>query len=320
VAQPPRRLFCGLPSRSGRAQISSHIANGCEDAGQEGCNSFVTKYPYTLHKILLIPTSCAKRFYCGHRKLLLDKLELASYGCSMATSSTIDDSSVDFLHELGTRMASADALHEVLARVVDFASALVKCDSCLIYVLEGDELLLRASKNPHPEVVDRLKLRVGEGITGWVAEHREPVAVSKNASKDSRFQFFHELPEDTYEAFLSVPLMSRGRVVGVINLQHRRTHAHNQREIRLISTVGFLVGAEIEMARLETENTHLSQKLETRKIVERAKGILQRDLSLDEEQAYLALQRQSRQTRKSMREVAEAVVVTDEVRRSSRAI
>ena len=107
-------------------------------------------------------------------------------------------------------MASADALHEVLARVVDFASALVKCDSCLIYVLEDEQLLLRASKNPHPDVVDRLKLNVGEGITGWVAEHREPVAVSKNASKDPRFQFFHELPEDTYEAFLSVPLMSRG--------------------------------------------------------------------------------------------------------------
>ena len=136
-------------------------------------------------------------------------------------------------------MASADALHEVLARVVDFASALVKCDSCLIYVLEGAELLLRASKNPHPDVVDRLKLQVGEGITGWVAEHREPVAVSKNAAKDPRFQFFHELPEDTYEAFLSVPLMSRGRVVGVINLQHRRPHVHNPREVRLISTAGF---------------------------------------------------------------------------------
>jgi uroporphyrinogen-III synthase len=235
----------------------------------------------------------------------------------MAASSPINDSSVDFLHELGSRMASADALHEVLARVVDFASALMKCDSCLIYVLENEELVLRASKNPHPDVVDRLKLHVGEGITGWVAEHSEPVAVSQNASQDPRFRIFHELPEDTYQAFLSVPLMSRNRVVGVINLQHSRPHVHNQREIRLISTAGFLVGAEIEMARLETENSNLSQQLETRKIVERAKGILQRDLALDEEQAYLALQRQSRQKRKSMREVAEAVVLTDELRRGS---
>src|SRR6202451_2507756 len=110
---------------------------------------------------------------------------------------SVEDSHVDLLHEIGVRLATADGFHEVLTRVVDFASALVKCDSCLIYVLEGEELVLRASKNPHPEVVDRLKLRVGQGITGWVAEHKEPVAVSQNASHDPRFRFFYELPEDS---------------------------------------------------------------------------------------------------------------------------
>src|SRR5579884_3707863 len=100
---------------------------------------------------------------------------------------------------------ASDPLPVVLNRVVQFVSALVKCDSCFLYVLENDELVLRASKNPHPEVVDRLKLRVGEGITGWVAEHRQPVAVPQNAFEDPRFQFFSELPEDRYEAFLSVP-------------------------------------------------------------------------------------------------------------------
>jgi signal transduction protein with GAF and PtsI domain len=213
---------------------------------------------------------------------------------------SVEDSHVDLLHEIGVRLASADGFHEVLERVVEFASALVKCDACLVYVLEGDELVLRASKNPHPEIIDRLKLRVGQGITGWVAEHLEPVAVAEKAAHDPRFQFFNELPEDSYEAFLSVPLLCRGRVVGVINLQHRQHHVYRRREIRLISTIGFLVGAEIEMARLEGANLTLSEQLQTRKIVERAKGILQRDLGLNEEQAYLALQRQSRQKRKAM--------------------
>ena len=107
-------------------------------------------------------------------------------------------------------------------------------------------------------------------------------------------------------------------MVGVINLQHRQSHIYNKRQMRLISTIGFLVGAEIEMARLETENTQLSQQLETRKLVERAKGILQRELALDEEQAYLALQRQARQKRKTMKEVAEAIVLSEEVKNSSR--
>jgi signal transduction protein with GAF and PtsI domain len=227
---------------------------------------------------------------------------------------SVEDSHVDLLHEIGVRLATADGFHEVLARVVDFASALVKCDSCLIYVLEDEELVLRASKNQHPEIVDRLKLRIGQGITGWVAEHREPVAVAEKAASDPRFQFFNELPEDSYEAFLSVPLMCRGRVVGVINLQHRQPHVHKRREVRLISTVGFLVGAEIEMARLEDANSNLWEQLQTRKVVERAKGILQRDLGLSEEQAYLTLQRQSRQKRKAMKEIAEAIVLSDEVK------
>lgn len=226
----------------------------------------------------------------------------------------LEDSHVDLLHEIGTQLATADSLHNVLNRVVEFASALVKCDSCLIYVLEGDYLILRASKNPHPDIIDRLKLRVGQGITGWVAEHQEPVAISERAALDPRFQFFHELPEDSYEAFLSVPLMSRGRGVGVINLQHRQPHIHRPREIRLISTIGFLVGAEIELARLEDANSNLAQQLQTRKLVERAKGILQRELGLSEEQAYLTLQRQSRQKRKPMKEIAEAIVLSDEVK------
>lgn len=233
--------------------------------------------------------------------------------------SAIDDSPVDILHEIGSRMAAADSFQAVLARVVDFAIALVKCDSCFIYVLEGNELILRASKNPHEEIVGCLKLQLGQGITGWVAEHREPVAVHQNAFQDSRFQFFNELPEDRYEAFLSVPIMSRGGLVGVINLQHRQPHVYNKRQIRLISTIGFLVGAEIEMARLESENTSLARQLEARKLVERAKGILQRDLGLTEEQAYLALQRQSRQKRRSMKEVAEAIVLSEEVKNSSKA-
>lgn len=222
---------------------------------------------------------------------------------------------IDLLHEIGSRFAAADPLHEVLERVLRFVSAIVQCDSCFVYVLEDDELVLRASKNPHPEVVDRLKLRVGQGITGWVAEHRVPVAVPRNASQDPRFQFFSELPEDRYEAFLSVPVLCRGHVVGVINLQHRLPHEHGEREIKLISTIGFLVGAEIEMARLEGEISQLSQQLEARKLVERAKGILQRELGLNEEQAYSTLQKQSRQRRKSMKEVAEAIILAEEVRR-----
>jgi uroporphyrinogen-III synthase len=225
------------------------------------------------------------------------------------------DSEIGFLHEIGSRFAAADSLQTVLTRVVHFVSTVVQCDSCFIYVLEEDALVLRASKNPHSDLVDRLKLRVGQGLTGWVAEHRQPVAVGCHAFEDPRFQVFNELPEDHYEAFLSVPVLCRGRLVAVINLQHRHPHEHSWAEIQLIATIGFLVGAEIELARLESENTQLSERLETRKVLDRAKGILQRDLGVSEEEAYLTIQRHSRQRRRSKREIAEAIVLADDLRR-----
>ena len=224
----------------------------------------------------------------------------------------------DFLLEITSRIAAADGFDKVLGRVVDFVSTLVKCGSCFIYILEGTDLVLRSSKNPHPDIIGRLRLSVGQGITGWVAEHRTPVAVARNAAKDPRFKFFNQLPEDSYQAFLSVPLLCRSRLVGVINLQHIRPHIYKQRDIRLITTVGFLVGAEIEMARLESANSQLSERLETRKLLERAKGILQRDMNTTEENAYLTIQQQSRQTRKSMKQIAEAIILSEEVKRSSK--
>ena len=223
-------------------------------------------------------------------------------------------SSFDFLHEISSRIAAADPLHTVLERIVEFVTTIIPCDSCFIYVLEADTLILRASSNPHADIVDRLDIKLGEGITGWVAQHREPVAIDCKASEDPRFIPFKNVPEDTFEAILCSPILCATRVVGVMNLQHRLSYRHSKVEIRLLAMIGYLVGAEIERARLDTENLRLSDRLETRKAVDRAKGVLQRDLGLFESDAYRMMQRESRQRRKSMREMAEAILLSDDLK------
>jgi uroporphyrinogen-III synthase len=225
-------------------------------------------------------------------------------------------SGIDFLHEIGSRMAASDPLHTVLNRIVDFASSLIQCDSCFVYVLEGDQLILRASKNPHSDLIDHLGILLGQGITGWVGWHREPVAIPEKALRDPRFQRFRNLPEDTFEAFLSVPILCRSKLIGVINLQHRKPYYHTEQEVRLLTAAGYLVGAELERARLESENLELADRLESRKHIEKAKGVLQREFGLDEDAAYKAMQRESRQRRKSMREIAEAILLNDDLRKS----
>ncbi len=235
------------------------------------------------------------------------------------TPNARQSSAIELMHVISRRMASSDALHSVLGQIVSFIEGLLHCDSCFVYVLEGNQLVLRASKNPHPEVIDHLGMKIGEGITGWVAEHREPVCIDSGALRDPRFQSFKDLPEDSFEAFLSVPILARGRLVGVINVQHRQPHHYTPWEVQTISTIGFLVGAEIEMARLESENNTLSSQLETRKLVERAKGLLQRELGIDEEQAYRMMQKESRQRRKNMREISEAILLSEELRKAAAA-
>ena len=131
---------------------------------------------------------------------------------------------------------------------------------------------------------------MGEGITDWVAQQGTAVAVSEEAFKDPRFQTFSQLPEDRFEAFLAVPIISRGRLVGALNLQHRLPHVHSAREIQWVSTIGFPVGSELKLARLESEVSKQSEQLETRNILERAKGILQRKMGVEEPQASLTLQ------------------------------
>jgi uroporphyrinogen-III synthase len=130
--------------------------------------------------------------------------------------------------------------------VVEFT----ECDSCLVYLLDNDELVLCASNTPHPSAIGKVRLKLSEGLTGWVARERRLLALSREAYKDPRFKFFGDLPEDTFEAFLSAPVIARNRVVGVINVQHRQPHQHSGGEMELLTTVGEQVGCLLVLARM----------------------------------------------------------------------
>ena len=154
------------------------------------------------------------------------------------------------------------SLQEVLKGIVDLVVEFMRCDSCLIYLLDGDELVLCASNNPHPSQIGKIRLRLNEGLTGWVARERRLLSISKECYRDPRFKFFGGLPEDTFEAFLSVPVISRERVVGVINVQHLEPHQHTGSEMELLTTVGELVGCTLVLARMAAEAQHQSSHVD----------------------------------------------------------
>lgn len=172
---------------------------------------------------------------------------------------------VDVLHRISDSISSSLDLEAVLKHIVEVVVEVTKAEACLLYLLSEsqDELVLRASKNPHPKLIGRIALGLGEGITGWVARERTPVVIPSNASNDPRFKIFHNLPEDKYQAFVSVPIMARNGVIGVINVQHKRARRYQSDELALLSTIANQVGGAIENARLYEEMRQKARQLDT---------------------------------------------------------
>src|SRR5271154_799795 len=235
-------------------------------------------------------------------------------------------SHVALLHRISNIVSSELSLDEMLGEIVGLTVQVTDCDACLVYLLDRDtdEVVLRASQVPHVGALGNLRMKVGEGVTGWVAEHKSVVALSSRAGADARFKRFQTLVEDTYEAFLSVPLVSGGDVIGVINVHHRESHDHTADEIALLTFVGEQMGGAISKSGLAEQNAKLfeeaqemKRQLETRKVVERAKGILQQRYSLTEEDAYLRLRNESRRLRRPMKDLAEAIILAEELSRKS---
>jgi len=170
-------------------------------------------------------------------------------------------------------MSLAEILQEVVALVVEYTA----CDSCLIYLLDNDELVLCASNTPHPSTIGKVRLKLSEGLTGWVARERRLLAIAREAYKDPRFKTFSDLPEDVYEAFLSAPVVARDRVVGVINVQHRTPHQHTGNEMELLATVGEQVGCMLLLARMDPAAVeaanHVQLVLSSGPVLPRAAGV-----------------------------------------------
>jgi signal transduction protein with GAF and PtsI domain len=217
----------------------------------------------------------------------------------------MSESQVSLFHRVSSIVSSNLSMDEMLGEVVGLTVQASDCDACLVYLIDhsSDEIVLRASQVPHAKDLGNLRIKIGEGITGWVAEHKSVVALPSNAASDARFKRFQTLVEDTYQAFLSVPIVSGGELIGVINVHHRSAHDHSSEEISTLIFIGEQLGVTISKSLLEEENARLleetqemKRELETRKLMERAKGILQQNHNITEEEAYLRLRNQSRRS------------------------
>ncbi|MGQ0645545.1 MAG: GAF domain-containing protein [Elusimicrobiota bacterium] len=173
---------------------------------------------------------------------------------------------LDLLHQITGILGSTLELKPILQEIVGLVTRVTKADACFLYLYEpppSNSLVLSASKTPHPGEIGRLRLKVGEGLTGWVAQHKKPLVLSERAHEDPRFKFFQSLPEDRYEGFLSVPILARDGLAGVVNVQHRKPVAHGDSLLKLLATIARQVGGAIENARLYEDAKRKADAIQT---------------------------------------------------------
>ena len=224
-----------------------------------------------------------------------------------------DPNGIELIYRIAGHLADGDTLDEELATVIEFAVTLTNAEECCTFVREGHVLVPWVWRHVEKGPLNRSPVAVEEGFAAALLHYRTPVA---NVAH-SGFRVFRDWPKDSGVSFVAVPLIWRSCLLGAIVLRHGQPRHYKENDVRMLSSVGYILGAELRMIQLQKNNSELVLELETRKLVERGKGILQRDLGITAEEAFHALQRQSHEKKRPLKEIAQAIILNSEVRQSA---
>lgn len=158
---------------------------------------------------------------------------------------------VEALRKLGQAIGSSFDVQHLLDVVAEIAVQVTGTDTCYIYLLDdaGEELILRSAKgDPSKRIVGKWRLKIGEGITGWVAKTRQLVSIGKEAFRDERYKALET--EDAFQSMLSVPLIAADQLVGVINIHTKPSHEYTEGQRRLMDRIAEQVANALYSSKL----------------------------------------------------------------------
>ncbi len=200
--------------------------------------------------------------------------------------------------------------------IVTVTAQVLKSKLCSLMLIDQKtgKLVIRATQSVSEEYNKKPPLRIGEGIVGKVARENRPRVVF-NIAKEKEYKYKNIVKKEGLCSLLSVPLAVKGKVIGVINNYTSFPHRFSKTEINILTTVANQAAIVIENANLLVQSKIIKEELEARKLIERAKGLLMKEEDLSEEEAFKKLQKKSMDLRKSMRDIAEAIILTSEVKK-----
>lgn len=220
------------------------------------------------------------------------------------------------LTRISKAITSEKYLDDILRQVVHLAAEVLGSTICSLMLIDekSGELLIKATQSISDAYNTKEPLKVGEGIAGRVAKLNQPVAV-RDVQKEKEYKYKDIARKEKLRSLLSVPMAVQGKVIGVLNCYTCEPHDFTETETNLLTAIANQAAVAIVNAELALKARTIQQELESRKVVERAKGIVMRDQGLSEEQAYLHIRKYSMDNRKTMKEVAEAIIMAEEMKK-----
>ncbi len=224
---------------------------------------------------------------------------------------------LDAVSKISKAITSDLYLEDILKLIVTVTANVMEAKICSLWLLDESrqELKLRATQALSQEYLKERSIKVGEGIVGLVAKEKKPLVIL-NVQKDRRFKEKELAKKENLVSMISVPMMVKKKVIGVINCYTNIPYKFKKSEIELLSTVANQAAVAIENTELLVKTKIIQEELEARKRIERAKGILMKEQNLSEEEAYELIRKMSMNKRIAMKEIAEAIILTHEIKKS----
>jgi signal transduction protein with GAF and PtsI domain len=221
---------------------------------------------------------------------------------------------LEALSKISKAISSDLYLEDILRLMVVVTAEVMKSKICSLWLVdERDKALkIRATQSMSEEYLKERSLKLGEGVVGYVAQENRPMMIY-NVLKEPRYKEKELARREGLVSLLSVPMCVKDKVIGVINCYTSSPHKFTKSEIEVLTTVASQAAIAIENAGLIMKAKIIEDELISRKLVERAKGILMKEQRLSEEEAFRRLQKKSMDLRKSMREIAEAVILANQI-------
>ena len=222
---------------------------------------------------------------------------------------------IEALSKVANLITSGLYLEELLRLIVHVTAEVTnsKISSLMLLDPERKELVVRATQSISEAYNKKPNIKLGEGIAGIVARDNKPACIL-DVKEDKRYLNHDIARKEGLCSLASVPLAVKGRVIGVLNCYTSKKHKFSKHELDLLATLASQAAMAIENAELDLRARSAEEALTTRKLVERAKDILAQEANILPSEAYRLIQKQSMDSRKSMREVAEAIILARDVR------